>query len=480
MSIVKQNNKTIIYPIDPNCKYKDSILVENDIAYTCTLNQTDLESNKNKFYIMHVIPHGNIYSLFTRYGRLGDTGIITYKDGTQKKDAIYSFEKQFKAKTGNKWNSEFVHKEGKYFMSRIEYETTAEIKDITKLISDVEVMNKTLIELDVDPQKLPLGKISTDQMDKANDILTQISDIIKVDKLDDELVVSNLTKLCSKFYTLIPYITEGRKKPPIINNKDIVSTFTDLLDELKNLAVAVKIINNVKDQTDLHPCDAIYNQINTDIKPLDKTSDEWKYIMDYITNTQGPTHRFKIDVLDIYDIERKGEKDTFDKYCAANKIDNKTLLWHGSSITNFCSIFQKGLLLNPESLGVYISGKMFGSAATYFAACHSKSVGYCKTELSDNIGGMLLCEVMLGTPLKKLKADHYLSSKSMKQYGTHSTWAVGKTTASSGPMVGDLHIPNGKMVKSNENTVLLYDEYIVYNSNQVHQKYLVLFKKHNK
>ena len=48
----------------------------------------------------------------------------------------------------------------------------------------------------------------------------------------------------------------------------------------------------------------------------------------------------------------------YDKF--SKDISNKTLLWHGSRVTNFCSIMQKGLLLNPDSLGVPIAGKMFG------------------------------------------------------------------------------------------------------------------------
>jgi predicted DNA-binding WGR domain protein len=493
MSIIKKDNKTLVYPIDTNCVTKGTILVDDNNAYTCTLNQTDLETNKNKFYIMHIVQTDNKFVHYIRYGRIGEVGKISYKDYARKDDSKDAFEKQFKAKTGNKWNSAFTYKDGKYFFANVEYETTEPVKDIKqvdqiksnldertqtliKLISDIESMNKTLIELDIDPSKMPLGKISTDQIDKANDMLTQISAIVKSENIKDEKILSNLTKLCSTFYTLIPYATSARNKPPIISSKELVGTFTNLLEELKNLVVAVKILDNVKNNTNKHPCDAIYDQLNTTIKPLDKTSDMWNHINNYIKNTQGSTHKFKIEIMDIYDIERKSEKDIFDKYCTDNKIGNKTLLFHGSSIVNFCSIFQKGLLLNPESLGVYISGKMMG-CGLYFASCYSKSVNYCNTETSNNIGAMLLCEVALGKPLEKTQSDHYLSDKSMKHYGTNSTFAIGKSTASPGIMIDDLRIPNNKMVKSDKNTVLLYDEYIVYNQSQVHQKYLLLFKK---
>jgi poly [ADP-ribose] polymerase len=490
MATLKKDNKIIVYPVDSNSRVQGSIFIENDVAYTCTLNQTDLETNKNKFYIMQLIQNSGKYTHFIRYGRTGEVGKISYNDYTTKESAIAAFTKQFKSKTGNTWNTEFKYKEGKYFMAKVEYEAKEEIKKpktdvksklddrvqtLIKLISDVETMNKSLVELNVDPKKMPLGKIGDDQIAQANTLLTEINGIVKNEDVTTDDVESKLTKLCSKFYTLIPYATAGRSKPPLINDKDLVSKFTELLEELKNLVVAVKIINGGNNDGTKHACDAIYDQLNTEIKPLDKNSKEWQYIIDYINNTQGPTHKFKIDVMDIYDIERKGEKEQFDK--VRKEVGNVQLLWHGSRIVNFASIMQKGLLLNPESLGVYVSGKMFGQSI-YLASCHTKSVGYCATEVSNGIGAMLLCEAALGKPLMKINADYYISDKTMKKEGTNSTWGQGKWTQSGGVKIGDTLIPNGKLTKANVNATLLYDEHMIYSQTQVHQKYLVLFKKH--
>lgn len=385
MSILKKGDKTYVYPIDEHCKYKGEILVENNDAYTCTLNQTDIEANKNKFYIIQVIKMGSKYIYYTRYGRLGDSGKPDHKEFTSSSAAIAAFEKQFKSKTGNNWKSKdnFVKKDGKYFLTKVEYETKDPIPDVPKtidvksklddrvqnlmrLLSDVDTMNKALIQLEIDPKKMPLGKISNDQLDEAKNLLKSIGDLIaKQPKSDDKKIQlslnldsnKELVGLSSKFYTYIPYSC-GRKKPPVIDSKERLDNYNNMLEELRNLAVAVKITDAIKNNTDKHPCDVVYEGLNTTIKAVDKSSDMWKYLCDYVNNTHAPTHHYKTEILDIYQIARQGESDTFDKF--SKNIPNHALLWHGSRLTNFCSIMKTGLMLNPANLGVYITGKMFG------------------------------------------------------------------------------------------------------------------------
>ena len=500
MSIVKKGDKTYVYPIDEYCIYKGEIYVENDNVYSCTLNQTDIESNKNKFYIIQIIKNSSKYIYYTRYGRISDSGVPSHKEYMTPASAVSAFEKQFKSKTGNNWNARnnFIKKEGKYFMAEITYSINEKIPDIPqvdiksklddrtqylmKLLSNIDTMNRALIELDIDPKKMPLGKISNDQLDKAKDILKSISVIIDKNKIintNNSTILSlssddkDLVKLSSSFYTYIPYSC-GRKKPPVIDCKEKLDNVNNMIDELKNLAVAVKITNDIKNNSNKHACDIVYDGLNTQINPVDKTSNLWKYLCDYVHNTHAPTHNYKTEILDIYQIARQGEIDRYDKY---NKdILNKTLLWHGSRLTNFCSIMQQGLLLNPSNLGVYITGKMFGYGV-YFSDTFSKSFNYCAPETSDNIGVLLLCEVALGETLIKLQSDSYLGPKDMEKNKTHSTWGQGQKTPGEDKIVNNVRIPNGKLIDSKKKSVLLYNEYIVYNTDQIKQSYLVVVKK---
>ena len=108
--------------IDEHCKYTDGTLVDsNGLVYTCMLNQTDLKSNKNKFYTMQLIKTGTKFIHYIRYGRIGEVGKISYAEFGNQSSGIDSFEKQFRLKTGNKWTdkADFKKKDGKYTVIQV-------------------------------------------------------------------------------------------------------------------------------------------------------------------------------------------------------------------------------------------------------------------------------------------------------------------------------------------------------------------------
>lgn len=369
--------KKRIYPVDEQCAYAGGeILIKGDDAYTCTLNQTDIVSNKNKFYIIQVVKDGGKYHYFTKYGRVGESGKTSTDSFTNEDGAINAFIKQFKSKTGNNWyaRDKFVKKAGKYFMSEVVYETEADLPDpnvdkslqvvskldtrlqyLMSLLSDVETMNKALYKLSFDTKKVPLGKLSNSQLEKAQAVLDKISDYLKLNAtISDEDI--ELADLSSLYYTYVPTSTGGRRKPPIISTKDMVSSNSDKITELKDIVVAVNVMENAAKDVSEHPHDNIYKTMKTTIKPIDRSSDTWKALETYINSTHGSTHYYKKEILDMFEIEREGEKNTYDNY--TKNIGNKHLLFHGSRMCNFISIMSKGLLLNPSSLGVYIAGKI--------------------------------------------------------------------------------------------------------------------------
>jgi len=474
---------TKIYPIDNYYNKGGKIFELNNDAYTCTLNQTDIKTNKNKFYIMQIIYNNSTYDHFIRYGRIGEPGKSSIDTFNTKEEAIYAFEKQFKTKTGNNWSNKnsFVKKEGKYFLTETIYEVdntkiieikkepsklNERVQQLIKYISDVESMKNTLIELNIDLKKMPLGKLSNVQINKANDILKKINSLINNNTLNE----NEISILSSEYYTYIPYSC-GRQKPPLIDSIDKIGEYTNLLEDLKQMDVAIKI--NQMAETSTNQIDSIYSNLNTTIDPIDKSSDIWKQIELYIKNTHAPTHQFTASLVDAFSVNRIGEQQKYNSY--TQTIGNKQLLWHGSRMTNFCSILNKGLLLNPDNIGVVITGKMFGYGI-YFANAFSKSANYTAYQTSNNYACLLLCEVALGKESKRTKSDYYITKESLKKEGCDSTWGMGTSTPSSSTIVDGIAIPNGKLKKSDVNSVLLYDEFITYDSNQFNIKYMVIVK----
>ena len=497
-------NKIQVYPVDDLCKIKGVVLLKNNIAYSCTLNQTDIGANKNKFYIMQLLNVDGLYCLYVRYGRISENGKIIIKNYATENVAILNFTKQFKAKTGNTFGTNnFVKKDGKYFMTTVQYEIdhnkiqTENINDIKlvskldarqnflmELLTNKKTMENTLISLSIDPKKMPLGKISKFQLDEAEIILNKIkasllsrsmkgySNSDSEDSESDEESIDtklsyNLIDLSSQFYTLVPYSC-GRNRPPIINDDKILSKFTEIIDELKNLEVAIKVSRQAGENLD-----NVYDSLNAKLEPMDKTTKIWKIISDYIVNTHGHTHKSKIELIDIYNLQRNVSNNVTN---TMKKIGNIQLLWHGSRMTNFCSIIKNGLILNPESLGVFVSGKMFGQGI-YLASSFSKSFNYCASETSNGYACLLLCEVALGSQLERIKADPYLSPEKLKKIKCHSTWGQGKYTPSESIEVDEIIIPNGKLHNSGISSSLIYDEYVVYNTDQILFKYLITVKQ---
>jgi poly [ADP-ribose] polymerase len=205
----------------------------------------------------------------------------------------------------------------------------------------------------------------------------------------------------------------------------------------------------------------------------------WSIIQDYVFNTHGKTHHFKVELIDIYELNRHNEPSSTKTYC--DKIGNKHLLWHGSGMVNFCSILKNGFYIDAKALkGVYITGKMFGGSSVYTANTFSKSMGYTRSELSDNYGALLLCEVALGRQAKRVQADYTCGLEKLAKENCDSCWGQGKYAPSSNTILDNgVIVPNGLLKETGVKTVLMYDEMIVYNTDQLSMKYLVIVKKNN-
>lgn len=91
------------------------------------------------------------------------------------------------------------------------------VQDLICMLFDVEAMKRTLIEFELDLTKMPLGKLSKKQLEKAYGILSQAQEL-----LDSKAVSkTKLVDVSNQFYTLIPH-DFGRKTPPVLDNCEII------------------------------------------------------------------------------------------------------------------------------------------------------------------------------------------------------------------------------------------------------------------
>ena len=472
------------------------VLVDGKEVYTCTLNQTNIKANNNKYYILQLLESDTKkeFIVYTRYGRIGNIGVINNQIFGAKDSAIYTFEKTFKTKTGNNWQNrdKFAKKSGKYFMSQIDYDDDDDNKDtknsssddvkddeppkeqkcdldqrlqaLLSLISNINIMKSTMKEFNIDLRKMPLGKISNQQIKEAYDTLKAIAD-----GMDDLTKPTDFEDLTSTFYTLIPS-SFGRSKPPVIKTEEQIKKYVDMLGVLTDLEIAGNILKKDKDSSGIHPLTKIYKQLNLSLAPLmlDQSSPEYVMVKKYVKDTVAPTHNwYTLELLDVMIVDREDERKQFKDY------GNRMLLFHGSRVANFMGIFSKGLRINSNAPK---TGSMFGPGS-YFSNSITKSANYCFTDTANDVGIMLLCEVSLGKEYKRTSSE-YITWLPNDQH--QSTWGMGTSTTNPKDMMtmpDGTVVPYGKLMKDKSlHSSLLYDEFIVYRENQVKIRYALKLK----
>ncbi len=464
------------------------------------MNQTNIAQNNNKFYLIQLIQHPGGFTTFTCWGRVGENGQNSSDDFKNVDGAKSLFMKKFKDKTGNDWNNRanFVAKNNKYTLLDINYNDDEEseeedaqgqyaaaeekkkraeqkaklsskldtrLQELIKLISNVQTMTQTMKEFDIDLKKMPLGKLSKQQIKSGYEFLKSLAEAI------DSGSRSKIADISSQFYTNIPH-DFGRRIPPPIDTKEKVKAKMEMLETLAELEVASKLLDTA-DKEMVHPLDAAYNSLKTDLIPLDHNDPEFLLCKEYVQTTHAPTHyQYTLEVLDVFKVNRHGEADRFEQ---SKSMGNRRLLWHGSRSTNFMGILSTGLRIAPPEAPA--TGYMFGKGI-YFADLVSKSANYCFTNPSNNVGCMLLSDVALGN-MHELTGASYITKL---PDGKHSTFGQGTTAPDpSGfrPLLTDpnVTVPLGKPVPSNvRHSSLLYNEFIVYDVAQVNLKYMLKIK----
>ncbi|XP_069880705.1 poly [ADP-ribose] polymerase 2 isoform X5 [Dipodomys merriami] len=375
-------------PVDPECVAKVGkahVYCEGNDVFDVMLNQTNLQFNNNKYYLIQLLEDDaqRNFSVWMRWGRVGKVGqhslVACSGDLTKAKEI---FQKKFFDKTKNNWEDreKFEKVPGKYDMLQMDYATNTQeedetkqyqslsdalkppskldlrVQELIKLICNIQAMEEMMIEMKYDTKKAPLGKLTMAQIKAGYQSLKKIEDCIRAGQDKRALL-----EACNEFYTRIPH-------------------------------------------------------------------------------------------------------------------DFGMLLWHGSRLSNWVGILSHGLRIAPPEAP--ITGYMFGKGI-YFADMSSKSANYCFASRLKNTGLLLLSEVALGQCNELLKANP--EAEELLQ-GKHSTKGLGKMAPSPAHFI----IMNGSAVplgpasdtgiQNPEGYTLNYNEFIVYNPNQVRMRYLLKVK----
>ncbi|KER26223.1 LOW QUALITY PROTEIN: hypothetical protein T265_14048 [Opisthorchis viverrini] len=247
-------------PVDSLCTEKVGVAhvyYEDDIIYDAMLNQTNVQHNNNKYYVIQLLEDDNApnYSVWFRWGRVGKNGQNKLeKFGGNLQDAMDCFKQKFYDKTLNDWDcvDQFVKVNGKYDIVKLDYGTASQEQNIAplnaeeksqlvvvesllpksvqlliQLICDLKSMEDTMVELKYDARRAPLGKLTKDQVKGGYTALKKIADCIaslntpesstandtgakkfkrsKTNTSERKNLEHSLLTACNEFYTRIPH-----------------------------------------------------------------------------------------------------------------------------------------------------------------------------------------------------------------------------------------------------------------------------------
>lgn len=222
---------------------------------------------------------------------------------------------------------------------------------------NTDAMDRLLIQYHLANDKLPLGILSKLQIANGFKLLIQIGRSIKHNPSDKGIINS----LSNDFYKTIPH-NFGLKSPKPIDDSAKHSDEWLKLKNIENMQITYNIIENSK-AIDENILDYYYKNLEVDIIEIDKECDIFSKIFNWVENTHGDFHEYKVKVQNIYHIERHEDKTRFAPF-EEDTNANRRLLFHGSHVTNLVGIIRNGLQIKPE--GIQTSGSMFGNGIQMF------------------------------------------------------------------------------------------------------------------
>ncbi|CAO4363827.1 unnamed protein product [Caenorhabditis nigoni] len=507
---------------------------ENGKPYKVHLCKTNIAQNNNKFYDMEMLDNGGSgghrFSVKLINGRIGYRGVTHFKEFGDLDKAKSFFEAKFFEKTHLHWeerqdepvpnkyvvvdlmDNNSVKKEEEEDVKKEEEEeekpqpkktrgrkkkideevevkkeepeeeeedVNQKVKDLMRCICDEDVHLGLLKQLKFnEAYGKPIDCLSLAQLQTGYEILATIETSIGGKKAARSGTRSRApmppknpgasTHDTNKYYSLIPH-SFGFQVPPKIDTLAKVEAERELLDALKGsleASMEMKDVKKEKSNKDIYQ--RLYERLPCHLEPV---SEDVAGKIGECLKMRGPTHFFKLSYLDAFELKNPEEEAPKPAKRARKSAPSTTkrLLWHGTRVTNVFSILMNGLQM-PEGDRC---GLMFGNGV-YFANVPTKSANYCCPEVSKRVF-MLLCEVETSNPLvlyqSEPEADDMVAKKKKL-----SVYAAGKHRPTETVEINGIPAFKSGLEQIEEESQLLYDEYVMFDQDRFKIKYVVEVK----
>ena len=448
-----------------------------DKYYSVKFNYTNVQNNNNKFYIIQMLQdiHTKKYGVLFRWGRVGRFGQVNFITYNNFEEARTAFLEKLQRKL--EYGYIIIKTEAKIKNNINEEDNQDEeglekpLANLLRLIFDLKSFNQQMQSIGYDSDKIPLGQLSSEVINEGYKYLNELIDVIENKNISNNS--KQIYELSSKYYTLIPHnFGMYHMSNFTINTLDKVQKEYELLESIKNIKVVSGVLHpNISNNLDNKKIslkekldEFIYN-----IKYVPKDDIKYAIIEQYLLNSNELKNSSKIKLNEVFEVEEKNININNNKQNIKN--NNRKLLWYGVGIPNFVNIFKNGLKLPSPQAPIF--SYMFGKGL-YFSDIAIKS--FYNSHPQNNIGLMLLCEVELGNIEERFKADIKLPQTLGKDKNSVKVIGMNYPDENSNYLDDNgVIIPTGKILVNNDEnkkTYFDFNEYIVYNLDQIKIKYI--------
>ncbi|XP_052171159.1 protein ADP-ribosyltransferase PARP3 [Diospyros lotus] len=455
------------------------ILEKDGILFNCALTLCDLGLGVNDFCIMQlvVVPNTGLH-LYYKKGKAGaDARAEERLEERENVDgAIKEFAKLFEELTGNEfepWEREKKIQTRKFYpvdmadgvdvrhgglglrqlgVAVTHCKLDPVVANFMKVLCSQEIYRYALMEMGLDPPDLPMGMLSDLHLKRCEEILLQFIEAVKTMKETGQKAIARWTDFTMKWFTLM-YSTR-----PFF--------FREYQDLADHAAAAFETVRGDMSGSTLDdPLSDGYRKLECSILPLEKDSDDYKMITNYLEKTYKPVKvgeiSYGISVENVLAVEPSARP----SYNEIKKLPNKVLLWCGTRTSNLLRHLHKGFQRSicwPPT-----PGYMFGrSIVCSDVAAGTARYGFTAVDRPD--GFLVLAITSLGEQIREYnRASEEVKTPEEKVVGVRGLGR--KKTDESEHFIwkDDIRVPCGRLVPSeHKDRPLEYNEYAAYDPKQ--------------
>jgi len=133
------------------------------------------------------------------------------------------------------------------------------VQQFVELIYSEKLMKAHLESQHIDLDKMPLGQITTLQVQQGYAVLTSLADQMKSPSADADEQAARLLALTGQFYNVIPHTFKREKTPPVIDSSQALQSKLEMIESLLNIKRAVDV--NAESDGAVHPTDDAYAKL---------------------------------------------------------------------------------------------------------------------------------------------------------------------------------------------------------------------------